>query len=76
MITVLKVGICDILDTGLQKLFDVLQSRADPGSCSPSAYVMIYDLFNRRDKCRKIECLDEKYCSWLPFNKYAMNIFI
>ena len=26
---------------GLQKSFDVLQSWADPGSCSPSAYVMI-----------------------------------
>ena len=35
-----------------------------------------YDLFNRRDKCRKIECLEEKDCSWLPFNKHAINIFI
>ena len=24
----------------------------------------------------KIECLEEKDCSWLPFNKHAMNIFI
>ena len=27
---------------GLQKSFDVLQFWADPGSCSPSAYVMIF----------------------------------
>ena len=25
------------------------------------------DFFDRRDKCRKIECLEEKYCSCLPF---------
>ena len=32
--------------------------------------------FNRRDKCRKIECLEGKDCSWLHSNKHAMNIFI
>ena len=28
--------------TGVQKSFDVLPSWADPGSCAPSAYVMIF----------------------------------
>ena len=38
--------------TGLHKSFDVLQSWAEPGSCSPSA---CYDFFDHRHKCHELE---------------------
>ena len=51
-------------ELGLHNSLDVLQSWADPGSCSPSAYVKIFD---GHDKCRKIECSESSGWWFLSF---------
>ena len=42
MVGVMRIVRFEHEEAGLQKSFDILQSSADPGSCSPSAYVMIF----------------------------------